>query len=175
MNYKGINDYELIYLIKDGNEYAYEFFIKKYLDYIDYLISKYFSYVEYKDDLMEIGLNVLYKCIDTYDDSLNVKFNSFYAISFRREINKYISRKKEQIIENSIMDTLYEQATSYRLFGIALKGKYFFDKSIQILIFEECILKGIRLLDFARQYNLKYSIVYAEYKKMIEILKKVVK
>lgn len=175
MNYNGINDYELIYLIRDGNEYAFEFFTKKYLDYIDYLISKYYSYVELKDDLKEIGLNVLYKCLETYNESLNVKFNSFLAISFRREINKYISRRKDQIIEDSITDTLYEQTTSYRLFKISLKGKYFFNKSIQILIFEECILKGITLLDFSKHYNLKYSIVYAEYKKMIEILKKVVK
>ena len=75
MNYNGINDYELIYLIRDGNEYAFEFFTKKYLDYIDYLISKYYSYVELKDELREIGLNVLYKCLETYNESLNVKFN----------------------------------------------------------------------------------------------------
>ena len=175
MEYKGINDYELIYLIKDGNEYAFEFLTKKYLDYINYLISKYYMYIDSKDDLKEIGLNVFYKCLEKYNDSFNVKFNSFFAISFRREINKRIIRRKEQVIKDSIADTLYEETSSYRLFGISLKGKYFFSNSLHILIFEECILRGINLLDFSRHYNLKYSVVYSEYKKMIEILKKVVK
>lgn len=173
-DYKNINDYELLYLINEGNEYALDYFTNKYFRYIDYIIFKYYFDCD-KNDLREIGNTILDKCIKSYNDTLNVMFKSYFAISFRREINRYLVNNDNLVYDDNYLYTCLEEESLIPGFnGISLKGKYFFKDRIHIDLFEECLIGGNSLIEFSKKYKYTYYYVYSEYQKMVAILKKTI-
>ena len=53
-----------------------------------------------------------------------------------------------------------------------LEGKYFFDDELKIKLFDQCIIGGIPLKDFADKNNIEYNKLYYIYQKMLEDLKR---
>ena len=91
INYKDYNDYELIYLIKEGNESALNFFFEKYEKYIIKVVESYIHYDEgLKEDYIQEGRIILYECIYRYDEDSNVSFFSYFTIILKRKLLKLI-------------------------------------------------------------------------------------
>ena len=69
LDFKNYNDYELIYYIKDGNEAALDFMIKKYEPLIKKLTTSFIRFSDKRDDLIQEGYLILMECIDKYNDN----------------------------------------------------------------------------------------------------------
>ena len=107
MEYKGINDYELIYLIQEKDELAYNTMYKKY----DFLIKKIAReyYVRNKnfgiefDDLYQEGVLALEQALNNYNEQTSL-FYTFVVLCIRREMERIIKaakRHKHMILNDS--------------------------------------------------------------------------
>ena len=170
INYKDYNDYELIYLIKEGNESALNFFFEKYEKYIIKVVGSYIHYDEgLKEDYIQEGRIILYECIYRYDEDSNVSFFSYFTIILKRKLLKLIQSemKFKYILCEDILIDYFPKKKQRRL-----EGKYFFDDELKIKLFDQCIIGGIPLKDFADKNNIEYNKLYYIYQKMLEDLKR---
>ena len=100
MNYCDNNDYELIYLIKEDNETAWNLMIKKYEGLIKKIASQYYNLskglkIEY-EDLVQEGRIGLCAAIKGFKVDKNVLFYSFAFLCIKREILSYITQQTSQ-------------------------------------------------------------------------------
>lgn len=111
------NDYELIYLAQENNEFAQEYLINKYKYIINILVNKYSFGIKMlkleKDDIYNIGLFGLFEAINLYNAD-NASFASFATIIINNKIATYLksnNRKKDSIFINSVSlkDNLLEE------------------------------------------------------------------
>lgn len=108
MNYKDINDYELIYEIRESSEDSYNLLIKKYSSLIRKLADDYYKKsktikVEY-DDLVQEGYYGLLQALDNYDESSSL-FYTFANLCIKREMERLIksySRNKQMVLNSAI-------------------------------------------------------------------------
>ncbi len=108
MNYKDINDYELIYEIRENSEDSYNLLIKKYSSLIRKLADDYYKKskaikVEY-DDLVQEGYYGLLQALDHYDESSSL-FYTFANLCIKREMERLIksySRNKQMVLNTAI-------------------------------------------------------------------------
>ena len=72
MDYKKINDYEVVYLVKENDEEARKIIFNKYIPIVRKLASKYSMSAKWArvdfDDLVQEGLIALNDAIDKYDE-----------------------------------------------------------------------------------------------------------
>lgn len=108
------NDYELVYLAQENNEFAQEYLVSKYKYVINIIINKNLVRVKAlkldKEDVYNIGLYALHQAIKLYNNEDNVTFVSFATILINRRINGYFklnSRKKDTVFLNSV--SLYDE------------------------------------------------------------------
>ena len=99
MKYSIYNDYELLYLIEEGNELAFNIMFSKYEKYIWKIVFMYYPYNHKTEDLVQEGRLVLYRCISTYNPLLQVSFFSYFTICLKRYIFKEI---KKTYYENQV-------------------------------------------------------------------------
>ena len=104
MTYKNYNDYELMYLISENNEDAYQTIFEKYQplvfkEAIKYIfLSKKLGISE--EDLIEEGKVGLYKAIEGYNNE--VEFFTFASICIKRSI--FILLKKSSTYKQKILN-----------------------------------------------------------------------
>lgn len=170
INFKDYNDYELIYLIKEGNELALNCFFEKYEKFIIKIVR---SYVYFKDerfdDFVQEGRILLYESIYKYDDFSNISFFSYFSIVLKRKIVKQLQldNKNQYILCEDFVIDHSPRRTIKRI-----EGKAFFNDELEIEIFDNCIIGKIPLTDFAKMKNIGYNHIYYVYQKMIKELKK---
>ncbi|AUD62332.1 hypothetical protein BK010_01575 [Tenericutes bacterium MO-XQ] len=103
MQYKIMNDYELVYLIKSqADTIAFDFLFQKYHK----LIWKYvhLMHIDQKehDDFYQEGIQVLYKAAMTFDESKNKTFTRYFELILKRHFYALISKlPKYQLYEDS--------------------------------------------------------------------------
>lgn len=169
INFKDYNDYELIYLIKEGNEAALNFFFEKYDKYIKKVVySIVYSDICKREDYIQEGRMILYESIFKYDDQLGISFFAYFSFVLKRKYIKllrYDIRTKYVLCEDVIIDTLPRKTNN------KIKGKTFFSDKLKIEIFDNCIINNVSLKDFARIKKISYHKIYYIYQKMIEELK----
>jgi RNA polymerase sporulation-specific sigma factor len=108
LNYKEINDYELIYEVRESNEDSYNLLIKKYSTLIKRIADEYYRKckrfkVEY-DDLVQEGYFGLFQALDNYNEETSL-FYTFASLCIRREMERLIksySRNKHMLLNNAI-------------------------------------------------------------------------
>lgn len=93
MEYKQINDYEVMYMIRESDEEARDFMIKKYVPIINKLALKYYDFAkkcgcEFQD-LVQEGLIALNKSINSYNESSNALFYTYACICIERHFITY--------------------------------------------------------------------------------------
>lgn len=94
MDYKEYNDYELVYMVKEENEYYTEILFKKYQSIILKLSNKY--YRQYKnygydyEDFYQEALVSFYKAINNYDNNRNVLLYTFIIVCINRGLLSFI-------------------------------------------------------------------------------------
>ncbi len=109
MDYKKVNDYEVMYMIKEGNDDARDLMLKKYEPLVRKIAGNYFSFskdsgVEY-EELVQEGLVGLYKAILCYKEESNVLFFTFAQVCIKRSIQnccKSTRKTREDVLNNSL-------------------------------------------------------------------------
>lgn len=116
MNYKNINDYEQLYLIKENDETANEIIFEKYKPIIISLASKYYDKSTKAgidmDDLCQEGYIGLSKAVKSFKENMNACFYTFCIICIERQIKSYFLRYNAN--KNKIMNSAY--SLDYELF-----------------------------------------------------------
>ena len=168
MNYKNLNDYELVYQVRENNEVAYKALLDKYSSLVCSVAKQYYRSnkhigLEY-DDFYQEGMIGLLRALDDYDSS-NSLFYTYALLCMKRQIETCIKanqRMKHVILNNAIpfsdsikedSDLLVEDviASSYNihedfmykeLYNNLINCKYDFS-------FEESLIFELRLNSFS--------------------------
>jgi RNA polymerase sporulation-specific sigma factor len=111
MNFRNYNDYEIISLIRQGNEEALALMIEKYRFFIAKKVGKFNLNLDF-DDRFQEGLIVLYRSILRFDDSFNKTFTRFFEHNlenhlitlFRKQQNygRFLREKATAMIDYSV-------------------------------------------------------------------------
>ena len=123
MDYKELNDNELIYLASDNNEEATNLLVKKYKNLITTILKEYTNKYNINGidiaDLYQEGLVGLLTAIETFDKEKNILFYTYASVCIRTTIVSEIRktfRNKNKILNNSYsLDLIYEDS-SYNLY-----------------------------------------------------------
>lgn len=104
-SYDELSDNEIIKLIRDNNDDAMEYMLKKYSGVVKKEIRTVYLIGAEMDDLAQEGMIGLFKAIRDYDQEKGASFHTFATLCVRRQINTAISasnRKKHTPLNNSI-------------------------------------------------------------------------
>ena len=121
MDYKQVNDYEVMYMVRENEDGAKDLLFKKYRPLIGKLASKYSEFakrhgVEF-DDLVQEGYIALNQAICNYDENSGILFYSYASLCINRHLITYcrnMNSKKNYILDNSLSDeVLYENAPDF--------------------------------------------------------------
>ena len=116
MDYKNLNDYELVYQVKENDEVAYGVLLKKYSNLVSRVAKDYYKRnknigLEY-DDFYQEGMIGLLRSLDSYDSS-NTLFYTYALLCIKRQMETCIrtnQRIKHYSLNNAISfnDTVKE-------------------------------------------------------------------
>lgn len=169
--YDEYNDYELLYLIKDGNENALKYFFQKYDCLITKIAISFYSNGDKLEDLLQEGRMILYDCIKNYNSSYGTTFYTYFVVSLKR---KYYKLFKENYYETIIFiddlnlpEILYDKRN-----GVADWMKIMFEGTIYYDMYISIFYKNISIKKYAEDNNISYANCYVKYLKMIEFIKK---
>lgn len=110
MNYKNVNDYEVIYMIRENDDDALNIMYEKYRPLVKKIASKYFLLVEKKvtfDDLIQEGMIAVGNAIKTFNEYSDVLFYTYLSVCVERRLLTFcrnINSHKNYILNNSSFD-----------------------------------------------------------------------
>lgn len=173
--YINYNDYELMYLTREGSEAAKKLLYDKYANLIMKIYREGYYYKKYNySDFQQEGLMILEAAIKKYDEKFNYSFFHYFKLCFVRRLNR---------INNQTGLLLCEMNVSYKMTDTKdrtdNKLKYIIRKEYEtepILIrkiVEECILENCSLNTFCEENNLDYRKTYYLYTKIRLKLEKI--
>lgn len=108
MNYKEVNDYELLYMVSDNDDNL-EFIIEKYKPFINQKIFKYSNYfrrygIDEEDLKQELYLMIV-DAVNSYDDDSMASFYTYLNVLIERKLinfwRSYFS-KRNSVVYNSV-------------------------------------------------------------------------
>ncbi len=153
MRYKGVNDYELLYLVGENNEEVYNSIYAKYKPLIHKmaktLCENYKSALVEYDDLFQEGMYGLNNAIKSFNGKSGSLFYTLAKLCISREMNGYIAkmlRGKNMILSSAVSfdtpisrngfvveDTLYSHDDSVELqFESIEMEKYILDLKYEL-------------------------------------------
>ena len=110
MRFRDYNDFEILDLIKSGNEEAFQLMVDKY----KYLIAKKIHQFQLRDDYddcFQESLLVLYRSILRFEDRFNKTFTKFFELNLEHHLitvirkntrkNKFIQEKAIFLVQES--------------------------------------------------------------------------
>ena len=108
MDYKDINDYELIYEVRERNEIAYNTLYEKYRTLITKIAYEYYlvnrkKRVEF-EDLVQEGYYALSVAVKEYDEKSTL-FYTYVSLCIKREMERYIKgcgRNKNMVLSDAV-------------------------------------------------------------------------
>ncbi len=111
MDYKKINDYEVVYMVRENDEEAREIIFNKYIPIVrriasDYLALAKMARIEY-EDLVQEGLIALNEAINKYNERSGVLFYTFLCVCVERRILTYcrkMNSSKHYLLNTSLDD-----------------------------------------------------------------------
>ncbi len=169
------NDYELIYLIKEGIATAKTELYRKY----GYLISKkyYQTQVSLKlsyQDYFQECLMALERAIYFFDTDSSASFFSYFStVLWHKTLN--INRLSSLHLNEECVSYLKKEVPapiSSNLVAVIQK-ELEKENDWMRLIFKECVVEALSIREFCRKYQLEYNQTYRLYKKMLLKIEKI--
>lgn len=164
--YLGWNDYELIYLIKEGNDKALNLMYRKYTNFIRLRARECGFKGMAIDDCVQEGLILLTKALKVYDETLNKSFWSYFNLILKRRLWRL--KKEEGVsfeaLEFELADknTFKETVSEY---GSVIKDSHLRE------VYEEIYFYHTSVNDLALKLGVKTYTLYRDLKKIKEILR----
>lgn len=184
MRYKGVNDYELLYLVGENNEEVYNSIYAKYKPLIHRmaktLCENYKSALVEYDDLFQEGMYGLNNAIKSFNGKSGSLFYTLAKLCISREMNGYVAkmlRGKNMILSSAVSfdtpiskngfvveDTLYSRDDSVELqFESIEMEKYILDLKYELkdeyMPVYELKLNGFSNAAIATLLDLRYKDV----------------
>lgn len=184
MRYKGVNDYELLYLVGENNEEVYNSIYAKYKPLIHRmaktLCENYKSALVEYDDLFQEGMYGLNNAIKSFNGKSGSLFYTLAKLCISREMNGYVAkmlRGKNMILSSAVSfdtpiskngfiveDTLYSHDDSVELqFESIEMEKYILDLKYELkdeyMPVYELKLNGFSNAPIANLLDLRYKDV----------------
>lgn len=184
MRYKGVNDYELLYLVGENNEEVYNSIYAKYKPLIHKmaktLCENYKSALVEYDDLFQEGMYGLNNAIKSFNGKSGSLFYTLAKLCISREMNGYVAkmlRGKNMILSSAVSfdtpiskngfvveDTLYSHDDSVELqFESIEMEKYILDLKYELkdeyMPVYELKLNGFSNAAIANLLDLRYKDV----------------
>ncbi|MBN2540357.1 MAG: sigma-70 family RNA polymerase sigma factor [Bacilli bacterium] len=110
MIFRNYNDFEIVIMIKQGSEEAFQFMVNKYRFLVAKIIKKFNLQYEF-DDMFQEALMILYKSVLKYDQAYNKTFTRYFEGNLT---NRYITIKKQRNRYGQFLSeklpTLYQDA-----------------------------------------------------------------
>lgn len=169
MYFVNYNDFELIYLVKEGSEQALNILYQKYSIYITKLASQYYPYGDKRLDLIQEGLMSLDLCIKSFNPKFTISFFSYFTIIIKRNFSKLLKSnyyKKLYTLNEGIMT---KEADTNPLFHRISK---LWSEELDVLIYHECFIGGMNIRRLAIKFNIPYHRVYHRKMEMLKEIKK---
>ena len=194
MDYKNLNDYELVYQVRENDEIAYNLLIKKYSNLVSMLAKKYLRLyknigLEY-DDLFQEGMLGIIKALNDYDTRSTI-FYTYASLCAKREMDKLIktqTRKKRMILNECVsingfindnqdlvledaIPSKFDLAKEYECFDIyqrMMKARFNFNLIDSSIL--ELKINGFSLSEIAELLDLTYKKVDYRMRKIRKIL-----
>lgn len=94
--YGNKTDQELISYIKEGNQDALTFLLKKYKELVNVKVGKFFMIGGEKDDIIQEGMIGLFKAIKNFDSNKQSSFKTFANICIERQLITAIKNSNRQ-------------------------------------------------------------------------------
>lgn len=94
---KTLPDIELIYLVRDGNNTAFEILLKRYEPLIGSVIRNYYARDYEKEDFFQIGSLAFYQAIMSYDTSVGATFYGFALSCVRNKVVSAWRHEQDEI------------------------------------------------------------------------------
>ena len=157
--YKNMNDYELLYMICEGEEINFEILVNKYKPLIykivkDYLkIFKKFGYE--LEDLMQLGYITLYKTAYKYDFYNSSMFYSYFKKSLNNTIYftmRTNSTSKKEVLNNAFSYDTFIPNTKIPYIDIIESKDNKCDYSKELIIFKNSMPANLSYI-FELFYN----------------------
>lgn len=183
MRYKGVNDYELLYLVGENNEEVYNSIYAKYKPLIHKmaktLCENYKSALVEYDDLFQEGMYGLNNAIKNFNGKSGSLFYTLAKLCISREMNGYITkmlRGKNIILSSAVSfdtpitngfvveDTLYshDDSVEFKFESIEME-KYMLDLKYELkdeyMPVYELKLNGFSNAAIANLLDLRYKDV----------------
>lgn len=168
--YVPANDYELLYLIRDGNSIAYRVLYEKYLHLIRKMYREngriqHFIYQDYQQEC----LMCLEEALHSYREDRNSTFFSYFVLLVRRKTIKLLRGTQLQFKEQSVeyQDSMKSTPSKQAFLIKSILHQLNFD-SLEMDLFYECLIYHQPVTKIAEKYALPYQNVYIKYKKIKE-------
>lgn len=112
------NDHELLYLVSESNEIAFEILIKKYEPLIKNRIVKYRINTKNYNDFYQECLSVLIMCIQKYNSDKKMSFSNYVDMSINYHIRNMLKKEKDYyydvvLVDMTDIDYLKEETNDY--------------------------------------------------------------
>lgn len=116
MNYRNLNDNEMLYMVSDNNEDLLGYIYEKYKPVVLGIAKKYYKYsrntiIDF-EDVVQSGFYALSNAIKQYDVNNGATFYTFALKCIKNAIIKIVSRSNEKFVKDntyyhSIYDSIY--------------------------------------------------------------------
>ena len=90
-----INDNELLYLIREGNEQALEIMYKKYVPLMEGKLNKFNIETEFRDDFYQESRLMLHKAIRLYNPNSSKTFNKYFDLILTNQMITILRKTKK--------------------------------------------------------------------------------
>lgn len=170
MDYKYVNDYELIYMIRENDEDTNDFLFSKYLSVIKKISSKYFLYAKDRgvefDDLIQEGYIGLASAINSFKDNMDSTFYTFACLCIERQIRTFCKKtgsNKQEVLNQALSRDYDNLVQIYSPYNIS------FDKEI-ISMESFLFYKNLFSLKHSTVFELRYNgFSYQEISELLDI------
>ena len=174
MDLYSLNDYELIYLIRDYNEIALELLFAKYKGWIFKKINEFKIFGMERDDFFVEAQMCLYEAIKRYKEEFNVCFFNFYNVIVTR---KFIKLSKELITYNIYTDNpdiyIKEDDFKYYRSDYYELGYNLLITDVDKLIYKELYKIGRTPKEISTLYNIDIKKIYNIIQKIKKVLQSI--
>lgn len=128
MDYKELNDNEIIYYIKDSIEEAKDILFEKYKPLIENIARRFLKYSSNigleNNDLIQEGYLALNSAIETFDEQKNITFYTYAKNCIERKMISAIVKNnsfKHKVLNESISYEVEDSEGTHLLFGNILE------------------------------------------------------
>ncbi|MBO4667214.1 MAG: hypothetical protein J5666_03705 [Bacilli bacterium] len=99
------NDNELLYLLSENEEFAFEMLMEKYQPMIVNRLKRYHVKPEYWDDYYQECIILLYKCATNYREDITKTFNKYYDRLLQYHIQNLLRKDRQSFYRVVLMST----------------------------------------------------------------------